>query len=177
MNVTSDRRAERRRRARVGDRRPAAPQFEVTYAVTCDHCGHVEVHPVRDGKVTLPSACVRCRGDSLREEPLAEITNSEDYPGGLTGVHIRRVIEGQSVRRALYERRVVIEDYAETGEPHEYDRVFDRGRDEYRKRYTNLVTGEVPVDEVEPLSKHQGRGAGRLSPEQGSHQGEAASDE
>lgn len=144
--------------------KPKPPEFRIAaYVVSCvNPCAYsARIEPV-DDQFTLPSACPKCQGP-LREEPDIEILNLKDYPDGLDGLHVRVQAEGQSARRGRYERRVVKETYAETGEPFEYDRRFFRDLNLYQKIYTSLTTGDVAVDSTEPLSDHQGYGAAKRS--------------
>lgn len=66
--------------------------------------------------------------------------------------------------RAFLDIQSKDEIYRVTGEPFRYLRILDRKNDVYHKTYTNLTTGEVAVDETEPLTAHTGRGAARRKP-------------
>lgn len=88
------------------------------------------------------------------------ILNMDDYGGKVDGVQFQMRLDKPTGKPAL-DHIWKNEVYRQTGELHRYERTFDRMQDLYSKQYTNLETGEVVVNQTEPLSGHQGRGAAR----------------
>ncbi|HEX7122373.1 MAG TPA: hypothetical protein VF178_08400 [Gemmatimonadaceae bacterium] len=115
----------------------------------------------KEMNIRHPGSCGICGGTRLSISRRAKVLNLDDYAGDITGMHLRMRLDPRAA--PVLDVRWTNEVYRATGELHRYERVFDRENDVYFKRYTNLVTGKVVVEEHEPLSKHVGRGAARRS--------------
>jgi hypothetical protein len=146
--------------------RPTAPMFLVKYGFKCDDCGLAMNEGLAADGETLhyrdPGACQRCYGSRVSTTIGYQLTNAEEYQN-LDGVQFR-LRHGTPTGKPALEHIWKNEIYRETGELHRYERTFDRDRDLYSKQYINLVTGEVVVHEIEPLTTHVGRGSARQKP-------------
>ncbi len=163
MAATGKSRTKRRSPAPIAQRRPPAPRLEWSFWFVCVDCratsSVVTFKDKKEMQVRHPGRCGICGGGRLSLSRRAKVL--DDYAGAITGMHMRMRLDPRAA--PVLDVRWTEEVYRATGELHRYERVFDRENDVYFKRYTNLVTGKVVVEEREPLSKHVGRGAARRS--------------
>lgn len=158
----------------VGDdgqkKQHAEPVYEITTYIACFDCGTVvgqrTFGPADAGDAQKPvhytTPCPQCGCEDFGMGHLHRIVNIEDFDEGeIAGTTL--VVKGPEKKRPIFETKWKQEIYRDTGEPYLYERVYNRSRDLYFKRYTNLRTGEVTIESLERLSDHQGRGSARSS--------------
>src|SRR5680860_366297 len=141
---------------------PREPRFEVTLIVMCKSClqeiGRFVRSTDADGSVSVDeppaTVCPTCGCDEfLADWSNLRVLNPEDFDSN-TGWKTRVKAEGQ--KKPILETQSYEQVYSETGDRVFYERVYNRDQDLYFKRYTNLETGEVVVEEAGTLKAHQG---------------------